>query len=480
MRNTFLRSIEVVALVVVLSSQLRAQTFTSLYSFYGGSDGAYPHGDLALSGATLYGTTTWGYGTVFAVNVDGTGFTTVYSFTDGSDGARPYGGVMMSSNRLYATAGNGGNPDAGTVFAVSTDGTDFTALYDFSAPNITTNTDGAGPHPGLILSGNTLYGVTTTGGVSGNGTVFRINRDGSGFTTLHTFMGSDGSDLWTELVLSGNTLYGTTSKGGPWGNGTVFALNTDGTGFTNIYSFTAAVGSSDYPPNSDGISPSAMILVSDRLYGTASGGGPWGYGIVFGLDKDGTGFKVLHSFTKLGSALPGQPFGTNVDGVGPQAGLIAAGNELYGTTVSGGTAGNGTVFCLKTDGTGFTTLYNFSARSPFPCPCTNADGSAPEAPLILSGNTLYGTTFGGGASGYGTVFSLSLPVVPPQLTIVPRPGSVVLTWPTNGTGFTLQSSTQLMAQAPWTIVSPSPVVVNGMNTVTNPISAAQQFYRLSQ
>jgi uncharacterized repeat protein (TIGR03803 family) len=100
--------------------------------------------------------------------------------------------------------------------------------------------------------------------------------------------------------------------------------------------------------------------------------------------------------------------------------------------------------------------------------------------LILSGNTLYGTAWIGGSSGYGTVFSLSLPIAPPQLTIIPSGANVILTWPTNAAGFTLQSTTNLGSSAVWTTNSPAPAVVNGQNTVTNPISGAQQFYRLSQ
>jgi len=51
---------------------------------------------------------------------------------------------------------------------------------------------------------------------------------------------------------------------------------------------------------------------------------------------------------------------------------------------------------------------------------------------------------------------------------------------TNATGLSLQSTTNLVSPGAWTTVSPSPVIVNGQNTVTNPISGMRQFYRLSQ
>jgi hypothetical protein len=88
----------------------------------------------------------------------------------------------------------------------------------------------------------------------------------------------------------------------------------------------------------------------------------------------------------------------------------------------------------------------------------------------------------GGIHGDGTVFSLSFP---PQLAIIPSETNVILTWPTNYagfdyTGYTLESTTNLGSSAVWTTNSPPPVVVNGQNTVTNPISGSQTFFRLSQ
>src|SRR6185436_1152633 len=119
------------------------------------------------------------------------------------------------------------------------------------------------------------------------------------------------------------------------------------------------------------------------------------------------------------------------------------------------------------------TLHSFSALNNG----TNADGVNPTATPILSGTTLYGTANYGGSFENGTVFSL---FVPPQLTISPVGENVILTWPTNATGFTLQSTTNVASSTVWTTNSQAPVVVNGLYTVTNPVSGTQQFYRLSQ
>jgi uncharacterized repeat protein (TIGR03803 family) len=162
------------------------------------------------------------------------------------------------------------------------------------------------------------------------------------------------------------------------------------------------------------------------------------------------------------------PTGPNSDGANPVAGLILSGNTLYGTAEYGGSNIYGTIFRLNINGSNFTNLYTFTGGN---------DGANPIAGLVLSGTTLYGTTSSGGSSGSGTVFSL---FIPPQLTIIPSAANVVLTWPTNATGFTLQSTTNLVSPTVWNTNLPSPIVVNGQNTVTNPISGAQQFYRLSQ
>jgi hypothetical protein len=75
------------------------------------------------------------------------------------------------------------------------------------------------------------------------------------------------------------------------------------------------------------------------------------------------------------------------------------------------------------------------------------------------------------------VFALTLPV---QLTIIQSGANVVLSWPAYAVGFTLQSTTSLAPPAVWITNSSPPVLVNGQNTVTNPITGTQVFFRLSQ
>src|SRR5438105_1774239 len=112
--------------------------------------------------------------------------------------------------------------------------------------------DGATPYGDLILSGNTLYGTAYTGGRWGNGTVFKVNTNGTGFINLHSFPYTfpiQGFHPYAGLILSGDILYGTTVQGGGSDDGTVFAVNTDGTGFTNVYSFTGGLRFPNYQTN---------------------------------------------------------------------------------------------------------------------------------------------------------------------------------------------------------------------------------------
>jgi uncharacterized repeat protein (TIGR03803 family) len=234
----------------VFSLTTNGTTFLVLHSFSApdsvtgtNTDGAIPSGRLVLCGATLFGTASvggaFGNGVVFSVNTNGAGFRTLYSFTamdtlnaTNTDGALPLGGLALASNLLYGTTFAGGLGGRGTVFAIQTNGSGFTALHHFTttAPVTGTNTDGASPCAALTLSGDTLYGTASAGGAGAAGTVFSLNTDGTQFQTLHSFAplaangtNTDGAFPVVPLLQSSNSLYGTTFAGGP-GAGTVFSL----------------------------------------------------------------------------------------------------------------------------------------------------------------------------------------------------------------------------------------------------------------
>jgi uncharacterized repeat protein (TIGR03803 family) len=399
------------AAALTLATNLSAQTFTILHSFTY-SDGAEPWTGLTLSGSTLYGTTlqggSSGSGTVFKMNTEGNNYTVLKNFNALSDGSGPSTVLVLSGNTLYGATCGGVNSSSGTIFKVNTDGTGFTNLYSFSATDTNgVNSDGASPI-GLTLADGTLYGAAALGG-SRYGTLFKVNIDGTGFTVLVNFDYVNGY-IPNDLALSGSTLYGTTFYGGRWFNdrGSVFKVNTDGTGFATINSFT----SSYYGEN-----PGAgLVVLGSTLYGTTQGGGSGGSGTIFKINTDRTGYTVLHNFTALDSAT-----NTNNDGAGPAAVLKLSGSTLYGTTQGGGSGGSGTIFSINTGGSAFASLYSFSATfTNSNRVYTNGDGANPRCALVLSGDTLYGTTLHGGSSGNGTVFALSLAPFAPIIKTQPQ------------------------------------------------------------
>jgi uncharacterized repeat protein (TIGR03803 family) len=302
-------------LALTLATVASAQTYTVLKSFTG-SDGGWPSAGLVAAGSTLYGTTWWGgnsivfpgLGVVFKVNTDGSGYAVLKNFS-GSDGMIPIGGLVLSGSTLYGTTEYGGssrnptnNSGYGVVFKVNTDGSGYAVLKNF------TGSDGQHPVARLVLAGSTLYGTTAYGGSSynrtndGYGVVFKVNTDGSGDAVLKSFSGSDGVTPFAGLVLAGSTLYGTTEYGGSsynppnnYGYGVVFKVNTDGTGYTMLKSFS----------DSDGANPvmASLTLSGTTLYGTAAYGGSSlnsnnsGYGVVFKVNTNGSGYAVLKNFT---------------------------------------------------------------------------------------------------------------------------------------------------------------------------------------
>jgi len=471
-KTTTLFSLLLIGLCIVAPSRMAAQTFTVLHTFTTpdpntgtNSDGDNPRTGLILFENTLYGTAHQGgdsaNGTVFKVNVDGTGFATLHSFTKlqgpplevgtNFDGIWPRGKLVLSGRTLYGTTSLGGPLRWGTIFAVNIEAAGFTNLHTFaSQPN-----DGSFCYAGMVLSGNTFYGATYSGGGANEGALFAINQDGTDFRNIYSFGNLFGSDITggfqpeTDLALSATALYGTASFGGQVdgsGFGTVFTVQTDGTGFKSLYTFLGGTNG-DTPEG-------GLVVMGNTLYGTTADDEESidsNYGRIFAINTNGTGFTLLHRFT-------------GDDGRGPAGALILLGNTLYGTTQYGGPSNYGVLFSIKTDGTDFSILHTFSF----------ADGAFPNGSLVFSNNTLYGTTS-------ETVFSLSLgPAAPPQLNMAAIGPSLRFTWPTNATSFTLQSTTNLGPSAFWTAATTQPVLINGLNTVTNSISGAQQFYRLAQ
>jgi uncharacterized repeat protein (TIGR03803 family) len=321
------------------------------------------------------------------------------------------GPIRGPDGALYGTTAQTSFVAGGLIYRLTPNGSSITTVYQLKP------TDGFSPLGGLLLgSDRLLYGTTAIGSAeqaNSAGTVFRVAADGSGFQVIHRFqsytstnsiglaVNADGSGPDTELVEGfDGLLYGVTRAGGANGTGVVFKVARDGTSFQLLHAFGAITSAANAAPvlNDDGISPTAPLLLGadNYLYGTTSRGGTAGSGTIFRLRLDGTGFELLRTLPALVTSTTTPP--TNVDGAGPVAGLTdGRDGRLYGVTSQGGSNGLGTVFALDPVGKVFTVLHNFDGTK----------GGQPTGELLLAQDgKLFGTTAVGGTNAAGNPISL--------------------------------------------------------------------------
>ena len=257
-----------------------------------GNNGSDPVGDLTAYNNLLYGMThqggTGGGGVIYSINPANNTLTVLSNFASGNNnGYYPEAGFVVSGTGiLYGTTTSGGVNGNGNIFSFNTAGNVYTDLYDFD------QAAGGGivPDAALVLSasGTVLYGTTNLGGPDNAGIVFSVNTDGTGFKTLVNFGGARGQNPQGSLLLSGSTLYGMTSYGGNNADsaGTIFSVNTDGTSFATLLNFNLTNGSSP---------TGALALNGSTLYGMTAGGGSIG-GVLFSIGTTGGSYTNLVNF----------------------------------------------------------------------------------------------------------------------------------------------------------------------------------------
>ena len=432
-------------------------TFKTLLNL-DGTNGAYVFAPLiqGLNG-NLYGVASGGGknngGTVFEITPEGK-LTTLYNFCSKAkcaDGSFPEASLVLATNgNFYGTTKYGGvcgfsGKGCGTVFEITPAGK-LTTLHTFCAKGGEYCSDGANPDAPLIQNTNgDLYGTTFYGGNSNDaGTLFEITSEGQ-LTTLYTFCSkggeycTDGANPQGPMALAraaaadgadseGSelepTLYGTTDEGGavheegsPCGDGLVWVKD-PGDEPSEDYWYC----SSDAK---DGADPMGLIYfittlsaipgdaqsTSPTFAGTTAGGGANLSGVVYKITASGA-YTLLHNFCSeakcADGAYPAAPPTEGTDG------------NLYGTT----NGGNGNAKCPTLNGCGtaykitpkgaLTTLHSFKG----------SDGEYPWGGLVQATNgTFYGTTEDGGASGQGTIFSISVGLGP-FVQAVPTIGAV--------------------------------------------------------
>jgi uncharacterized repeat protein (TIGR03803 family) len=215
---------------------------------------------------------------------------TIFRFSEDEEGINPAAALIEANGYLYGVAPLGGNSENGVVYRLRADGTDFRVLHHF------TGTTGAYPNASLTTTyDGYLYGMTPNGGASGLGVVFRVKQDGSDFSKLVDFDGTNGSFPQGSLLISGSTLFGMTREGGSHGQGIIFKMNLDGSGFTKLWDFNGTAGAQPL---------GTLTFYNDVLYGLTSRGGDFDKGVLFSIRPDGSAYTTLVHFSDETGSFP--------------------------------------------------------------------------------------------------------------------------------------------------------------------------------
>ncbi len=393
----------------------QAQTESVIHAFQSNArhDGISPFSGLVADrNGSLYGTTeqggVYGYGAVYKLTPPATqdgawGEGVLYSFTGGADGKYPQGNLLINNSKIFGTAQQGGSSNYGVVFELASPAQAGSPWTETVIYNFLDGADGGWPISGVIAGKKgLLYGTAFIGGDSGNGVVFQLAPPasaGGAWTekVVHAFQGgNDGRDPDTPLVRDKNgALYGATYQDGQYEFGVVYKLTpSSGSGpWTNTILYA-------FQDGNDGAAPGGLVLDSaGAVYGPTTVGGLYNAGLIYRLTPPSSGSGPWTN-TDL------YDFQDSTDGGYPNANLVfdSSGN-LYGTTLGGGdtTCGCGVVFELKPP-SGGGGLWTEDVLHAF---VRGNDGAVSYTPVLFVGTTLYGTTWEGGAPGYGTVFEIT-------------------------------------------------------------------------
>ncbi|WP_370087979.1 choice-of-anchor tandem repeat GloVer-containing protein [Ekhidna sp.] len=405
--------------------------------------GKSPAGRLLIQDNSLLGITTRGgendRGVIYSIDPETSSFSKLHDLSD-QIGSLPHSGLSAFDSKLFCLTSFGGSIENrdngfigyGSVITMDLDGNNLEKKYTFG-----TNKNGSYPLTPLLDLDDWIYGATSEGGIEGNGTIYKIKKDGSHFSTIHSFENFNGRFPLGNLVLYNERLFGITKYGGDHDGGVIYSINKDGSDFNIIFHFE---------PNTSGIQPSTISLIDGQFWGTVTRlSDEIANSLIFRLNADGTEFQHVYSFSdglraqnngnliiansKIWGKIdaeqidfdfgPGILFSINseggdfhkerdfttYDGRIPEGNLLLHEDEVWGITKYGGSNGNewpdddqGVVYKINTDGTGFTLLHSF----------IEASGMNPVSGLKLLDNKMWGVTERGGENGLGVIYSISL------------------------------------------------------------------------
>ncbi len=275
---------------------------------------------------------------------------------------------------LFGLTSSGGANGGGSIVKVNTDGTSFSTAFSFE-------NGGRSPFGGLVAASNgNYYGMTTDGGANGLGVLYEYNPTTSIYSIKHNFAAATGGKPFGSLVEFNSKLYGLTSEGGSNGFGSVFEYDPTAGTFTVRWNFAAATGNTPV---------GTLTLWNSKLYGTTAEGGANSGGVIFELNPTGWAYTVKHNFTLA-------------TGFAPYSPLVIYNSKFYGTTSEGGASNHGAIYEFDPTTSVFALKYS----------CTFANGSFPTGSLAVSGTSLYGVSKYGGtgtaAASGGTLFQYNI------------------------------------------------------------------------
>jgi uncharacterized repeat protein (TIGR03803 family) len=332
-----------------------------------------------------YGTTWFGgslnMGTIYRVKPDGTGYSVVANF-EGVNGLQPSQAPAIATDgtSLYGTTSQGGDAGSGVIYQADTTTGTITTLDSFTGPN------GSTPQAPPIIVGDQLFGVAGQGGRHSRGVVWTMPRSGGAIKVLHSFTGGkkDVATPFGALTLNPHDgmLYGMAFAQAANGLGGIFRVNPNTGSYKLLASFTAATG---------GVPQTGALVVGPdkALYGN---------GWALGKNDGGSLFRFSPKTNQIKPIF----FYSPTTGTQPYSGVAFSptGKWIYSLTWKGGEFGGGTLVAIKSDGSDYRILQQFS-------PKTGLNNSA--APTItLDGKRLI-YTLNGGKYPLGVLYSKWIP-----------------------------------------------------------------------
>ncbi|MEO7990500.1 MAG: choice-of-anchor tandem repeat GloVer-containing protein [Chryseolinea sp.] len=334
-----------------------------------------PPGAFKLINEKLYGVATdggtEGEGVLFSIDPQTFEYMRLFEFDEDETGGHPFGQLMLYGNTLVGVTKSGGYSNGGVIFK-------YDLVSDQLHVELSFNYSPFGKRPLCLLEvDSTFYGLTSEGGANGDGVLFKLDPNTFAISNLHDFncdSCDENKDPRTKgkLLVVDNLLYGITTKAGNDKGGELFMYDIDQESYTTLAEFNT---------NETGLSPMGSIaMVNGKIYGTTKRGGSENLGVLFEYDLENSTFQIKQDLSYYGTGL--------------ELELTYADNSLYGLG-SSGSFDHGIIDTYNPDDNTFTLKYEFQ---------NSANGIYPTGELTSGSSKVFGVTTYGGAYNNGVIF----------------------------------------------------------------------------